>query len=84
MIARKNLLYLLADEVQQSSDIKAMAHGRVGREISFRQSKQTHGGIQPSPVLRMIWTCVLFLQMHKPARRLNQALEIIGIVRLRP
>lgn len=84
MIARENLLCLLADQMQQSCNVEAMAHGRVGREIFFRQSKQTYGGMQSSPILGMIWARVVFLQMHKAARGLNQAFEIIGIVRLRP
>ena len=84
MIAGQDRIYLLPDQTQKSGDIKPVPLRRKGREIFFRQAKQAHRRIQPPPVFWMGWSRVLFLQMHKPSRRLDQALEIVRVLRFRP
>ncbi len=84
VIACQDCIHLLPDQTQKSGDIKPVTLRRKGREIFFRQPKQAHRRIQPPPVFWMRGSRVLFLQMHKPSRRLDQALEIIRVVRFRP
>lgn len=80
MIGSDNCIHVSADKLQKRFDIKAMAHRQIRRQISLRQPKQAYRGIHPSPILGVVWTLILLLQVNKSSRRLNQALKIICVV----
>jgi len=83
MIGSQNRVHLLAQELKKILDVQAMPHRREGREILLRQPKQPHRRIHPSPIFRVRRPRMLFLQMNKSARRLDQPLEKISVLRFR-
>ena len=50
------------------------------RQIFFRQPKQTHGGPEPLPVLRMRRMLVMFLQMDERTRGLDEPFEELRVL----
>ncbi len=84
VIGSNDQIHLPAKERQEILDVEAVSHRHEGSEIFFRKPKQTDGGKQTLPILRVRRPRKLLLQMHKPARRLNEALEKIRILRIGP
>ncbi len=56
---------------------------RIGPQVFLREPKEPHGRIHASSVLRMRRPRELLLQMHEPARGLNQAFEVVGVLTFR-
>jgi len=83
VIAGKNGVDLLSKEREKIANLEGMPSRRIRCEIFFREPKQTHCRVESPPILGMSWSQILLLQMDKSARRLNQTLEVIGILRLR-
>jgi len=83
MIGNQNRLRLSLQEPEEFFDIEAMPYGCEGCEVFFRQPKQPYRRIHPAPIFGMRWSRVLLLQMDEAAGRLDQPLEIIGVLRFR-
>jgi hypothetical protein len=60
--------------------IEVVPFGIERRQIFFRESEQSDGRRESFPVLRMSRMLVMFLEMHERSRRLDQALEILGVL----
>ena len=75
---------MATQELEKIFNIKPMPPRRVGREVSLRQPKQADRRVHPPPIFRVRRPRVLFLQMDKPARRLDQPFEINRVLRFRP
>ena len=84
VIGSDDHLHLPAEERQEIRDGEAVPRRREGSEIFFRKPKQTDCGKQTSPILRVRRPRKLLLQMHEPARRLNEALKKIRVLRIGP
>ena len=83
MIRSQNRLDLAPQQPEKILDIKAVPCRREGREILFREPKQAHRRIHPPAVFRVGRPGMLFLQMHKPARGLDEPLEVVCVLRFR-
>ena len=84
MSGGENRIDLAAEQVEKALDVKTMSHGRVGQEIFFCEPKQPSRRVHPPPILRVGRPRVLFLQMHKSTRGLDQPFEVIRVVRFGP
>jgi hypothetical protein len=62
-------------------DIEVVPPWIEWRQILFRESKQSHGRGETPSVFRVGRMFVMFLQMHERPRRLDQPLEILGVLR---
>lgn len=84
MPGSENRIDLAAEQAEKALDVKSMSHRRVGQEIFFCEPKQPSRRVHPPPILRVGRPRVLFLQMHKSARGLDQPFEVIRVLRFGP
>lgn len=84
MLRRNNRVNLPPQQLKKTGHIKLMSRRFIRSEIFFREPKEPHRRVHPPPVLWMGRACVLLLQVHKAAGRLNQSLEIIRVLGFRP
>jgi hypothetical protein len=84
VLRAKNGVDLPSEETEKIFDIKPVPHRSERHQIFFCQSKQTHRRVHPPPILRVGRPRMLFLQMDEPASGLDEALEIIRVLRFRP
>ena len=84
VIGSKDRVDLLSDEMEKRFKVESMPRWRIRRQIVFREPEQTHRRIEPPAVFRVVRPLIVLLQMDKPARGLDQAFEIIRVLRFRP
>ena len=75
MLGGEDGIDLPPEQNEKTLDIEAVPHRGEGHQIFLRQSKQTNCWIHPSPVFWVGRARILFLQMDKATRSLDQPLK---------
>ncbi len=84
MLGGEDGVDLPAEQTEKTFDVESVPRRGEGREIFLRQTKQAHRWIHPPPVFRVGRPRMLLLQMDETTRGLDQPLEVIRLLRLRP
>lgn len=83
MLGSQNRVHLPPQQPEEIIQIKSMPDRRIREQIFLRQPEEPHCGIHPPAILRVGRPRMLFLQMHEPARGLDEPFEIVRVLGFR-
>lgn len=79
MIRGQNRIHLSSEQLEESLKVEPMPQRRVRLQVFLREPKQTHRRIEAPSILGVSRARMLFLQVHKTSRGLDQAFEKIRV-----
>src|SRR5436189_4767880 len=81
VVGLHNQIHMAIEHFSEFRQIELVPVRTQWRQVRFRQAEEANSRTEAAAVFRVGGMFELFLQMHKSAGRLNQAFEILGVIR---